>query len=106
MSSRRIEEMTHITDMVARSMNRPRFARQRFYMSAAKERDLFMNNLLNKVDRLEGRRLVNQDAEVPRSRAEYAELDHIFAQLHNAKQHQFENQRASFSTSRVGVMPS
>lgn len=88
-----------ITDLLAKSLNRPRFNKQRFHLTADKERDLFMTNLLNKVDRLEGRRLINQDAEhKPRLRPEdEEELDFILGQLCRARLAQLDNQRAAFS---------
>ncbi|KAI9278877.1 hypothetical protein BDA99DRAFT_17876 [Phascolomyces articulosus] len=84
-----------MTDLLVKSLHRPCFNKQRYQLTADKERDLFMNGLFNKVDRLEGRRLSNQDAEQPTSRLD--ELDQILNHICRSKQVQFENQRATFT---------
>ena len=84
-----------MTDLLVKSLHRPCFTKQRYQLSADKERDLFMNGLFNKVDRLEGRRLSNQDAEKPSHRLD--ELDQILNNICRAKRSQFDNQRATFT---------
>ena len=49
-------------DNVVKSLSRPRFSKQRFQMTSTKERNMFMSDLFHKVDKLEGRRMENQDA--------------------------------------------
>jgi hypothetical protein len=67
-------------------------------MSAAKERNLFISGLFNKVESLEGYRLVNQDAELPNSRGEENEdLHQLLNHIYKSKP-QLDNQRASFTT--------
>ncbi|KAI8143592.1 hypothetical protein BJV82DRAFT_611004 [Fennellomyces sp. T-0311] len=84
-----------MTDLLVKSLHRPCFNKQRYHLTADKERDLFMNGLFNKVDRLEGRRLSNQDAEQPTPR--HDELDQILNHICRAKRTQFDNQRATFT---------
>ena len=84
-----------MTDLLVKSLHRPCFNKQRYQLTADKERDLFMNGLFNKVDRLEGRRLSNQDAEQPKNRLD--ELDQILNHICHSKRAQFENQRATFT---------
>ncbi|KAI7887547.1 hypothetical protein K492DRAFT_232969 [Lichtheimia hyalospora FSU 10163] len=83
-----------LTDLLAKSLHRPSYNRQRFHLSNDKERDLFMNGLLHKVDRLEGRRLSNQDADPPRD-----ELEDLLQHICRAKRTRLDNQRAAFTTS-------
>ncbi|CDH53951.1 predicted protein [Lichtheimia corymbifera JMRC:FSU:9682] len=82
-----------LTDLLAKSLHRPSYSRQRFQLSSDKERDLFMNGLLHKVDRLEGRRLSNQDADPPRD-----ELEDLLHHICRAKRTRLDNQRAAFTT--------
>lgn len=66
-------------------------------MSAAKERNLFISGLFNKVESLEGYRLVNQDAEIQNnSNEENDDLHQLLNHIYKSKP-QLDNQRASFS---------
>ncbi|CDS11920.1 hypothetical protein LRAMOSA04116 [Lichtheimia ramosa] len=85
------QERKSLTDLLAKSLQRPCFARQRFQLSPDKERDLFMAGLLNKVDRLQSCRLINQDAEPPRD-----ELDDILSFMCRTEQ-VLNNQRATLT---------
>ncbi|KAF7729863.1 hypothetical protein EC973_003597 [Apophysomyces ossiformis] len=109
-----LQDLTAMTDLLAKSLHRPRLSKQRYSLSALKERDLFINSLFKKVDRLEGRRMTNQDAERPKPKGlrgrsatspsssltnnpeAEAELSDIFDHIHKSKL-QLDNQRASFS---------
>jgi hypothetical protein len=94
-----INDLTHTTDLLVKSLNRPAYNRQRFSMSDAKERNLFISGLFNKVESLEGYRLVNQDAELPVKEAEEdQDLHQLLDNIYKSKP-QLDNQRASFSSS-------
>lgn len=90
-----------LTDLLAKSLHRPSYNRQRFHLSNDKERDLFMNGLLHKVDRLEGRRLSNQDADPPRD-----ELEDLLHHICRAKRTRMDNQRAAFTTATTALLRS
>lgn len=102
---RKNTEVNNITDLLAKSLHRPEFSKQRYALSVDKERDMFMARLLHKVDRLEGWRLINQDAEQPTPRTVAAlladqddeELDLLLNRICRAKRSQYDNQRACFS---------
>lgn len=73
-------------------------------MSAAKERTLFMSGLFNKVESLEGYRLVNQDAELSGKTAaaaaaadENEDLQQLLNNIYKSTKPQLDNQRASFT---------
>lgn len=74
-------------------------------MSAAKERTLFMSGLFNKVESLEGYRLVNQDAELSCKTAaaaaatadENEDLQQLLNNIYKSTKPQLDNQRASFT---------
>ncbi|ORZ05978.1 hypothetical protein BCR42DRAFT_427414 [Absidia repens] len=99
-----IDDMTTMTDMLTKVMNRPKYNQQRYSLSALKEREFFFNHLLQKVDRMEGRRMSNQDAEWTHTKAKSSksdmedELGYLFDNIHRSKS-QLDNQRATFSTS-------
>ncbi|KAI9496369.1 hypothetical protein BDB00DRAFT_808586 [Zychaea mexicana] len=109
----RFREMSGMMDTLVKSLHRPRFSKQRFQMTATKERNMFMSDLFSKVDKMEGRRLDNQDAQIrPRSRSptgmmpspppsprileeEEKEQD-IFDLFDHMARSQFSNQRAVY----------
>ncbi|KAI8643393.1 hypothetical protein BD408DRAFT_442610 [Parasitella parasitica] len=94
-----INDLTHTTDLLVKSLDRPAYNRQRFSLSAAKERTLFISGLFNKVESLEGYRLVNQDAELPSndSIADNEDLQQLLNNIYKSSKPQLDNQRASFS---------
>ncbi|KAL7317958.1 hypothetical protein PS15m_004246 [Mucor circinelloides] len=100
-----INDLTHTTDLLVKSLNRPAYNRQRFSLSAAKERTLFMSGLFNKVESLEGYRLVNQDAELSCKTAaaaaatadENEDLQQLLNNIYKSTKPQLDNQRASFT---------
>lgn len=93
-----INDLTQTTDLLVKSLNRPTYNRQRFSMSAAKERSLFMSGLFNKVENLEGHRLTNQDAEIPDKKLrEDEDLNQLLNHIYKSSKPQLDNQRASFT---------
>ncbi|KAL9544570.1 hypothetical protein MBANPS3_007550 [Mucor bainieri] len=96
-----INDLTHTTDLLVKSLDRPAYHRQRFSLSAAKERTLFMSGLFNKVESLEGYRLANQDAELasspPTSAADNEDLQQLLNNIYKSTKPQLDNQRASFT---------
>ncbi|KAK4510564.1 uncharacterized protein ATC70_004995 [Mucor velutinosus] len=97
-----INDLRHTTDLLVKSLDRPAYHRQRFSLSAAKERTLFMSGLFNKVESLEGCRLVNQDAELSSKAAGGAaddneDLQQLLNNIYKSTKPQLDNQRASFT---------
>ncbi|CAO3637595.1 unnamed protein product [Mucor hiemalis] len=93
-----INDLTQTTDLLVKSINRPTYNRQRFSMSAAKERNLFISGLFNKVESLEGYRLANQDAEIPDKKLrEDEDLNQLLNHIYKSSKPQLDNQRASFT---------
>lgn len=107
-----IDDMTNMTDMLTKVMNRPKYNQQRYSLSSTKEREFFFIQVLHKVDRMEDRRMTNQDAEWTRraqpkqhAAAEMEdELGSLFDNIHRSKS-QLDNQRASFSTTPSSTSP-
>ncbi|KAI8141975.1 hypothetical protein BJV82DRAFT_670077 [Fennellomyces sp. T-0311] len=102
---RLFREMSGMVDSLVKSLHRPRFSKQRFQMTANKERDMFMSDLFSKVDRLEGRRLENQDAYIrplsampspPPSPRTLEDDEEIFELFDHMAQLQLTNQRAIY----------
>ncbi|KAL0140599.1 hypothetical protein V8B55DRAFT_1508749 [Mucor lusitanicus] len=97
-----INDLTHTTDLLVKSLDRPAYHRQRFSLSAAKERTLFMSGLFSKVESLEGYRLVNQDAELSSktttsTAADNEDLQQLLNNIYKSTKPQLDNQRASFT---------
>ncbi|CAO3630685.1 unnamed protein product [Cunninghamella echinulata] len=97
-----IDEMTTMTDKLTKMMNRPQFNRQRYSLTDVKEREIFIDRIFQKVDRMEKRRMSNQDAEWSQHQKQQKksmddELDHLFDHINKSKS-QLDNQRASFTT--------
>ncbi|KAI9318646.1 hypothetical protein BX666DRAFT_1930157 [Dichotomocladium elegans] len=88
----RKEQTQSLADLLAKSQYRPELYRQRYTLSATKERDLFLIGLFHKIDRLQSRRLSNQDAELPKHG-----LDLLLHHIARTKRPGFDNQRAAFS---------
>lgn len=65
-------------------------------MSAAKERSLFMSSLFNKVESLEGHRLINQDAERSKTATD-EDLQQLLNNIYKSTKPQLNDQRASFT---------
>lgn len=101
--------MTTMTDRLTKMMNRPQFNRQRYSLTDVKEREIFIDRIFQKVDRMEKRRMSNQDAEWSQHQKQQKksmddELDHLFDHINKSKS-QLDNQRASF-TSTTNTSPS
>jgi hypothetical protein len=75
------------------------YAAQRFQLTPAKERDMFINSVWKKVDKLRGYRFSDQDAESPVERRERAlqELENIMVQQKMSYTRAMDNQRAFWS---------
>ena len=94
-----INDLTHTTDLLVKSLDRPAYNRQRFSLSAVKERTLFMSGLFNKVESLEGYRLVNQDAKMSSNDNidDNEDLQQLLNNIYKSSKPQLNNQRASFT---------
>ncbi|KAI8334244.1 hypothetical protein BC941DRAFT_432463 [Chlamydoabsidia padenii] len=96
-----IDDMTTMTDMLSKVMNRPKYNQQRYSLSAMKEREFFFHKVLHKMDRMEDRRMTNQDAEWitprPKQLSMEDELGSLFDTIHRSKS-QLDNQRATFTS--------
>jgi len=53
---------------------------QRFHLSSAKEKDMYMNGVMKKVERMGSYRLANQDADSPIERS-CKEIENIIAKM-------------------------
>ncbi|RCH81628.1 hypothetical protein CU098_006520, partial [Rhizopus stolonifer] len=96
---RLIHDLLHTTDLLAKSLDRPAYQRQRFSMSAIKKHHLFMSGLLNKVEKLERHRLVDQDAEFSNKNTsqDREDLYRLLNRIYQSTKPQLDNQRASFT---------
>ncbi|GAA5802445.1 hypothetical protein EDC94DRAFT_698110 [Helicostylum pulchrum] len=90
-----IRDLKHTTDLLVKSHNRPEYSRQRYSLSADKERNLFISGLFNKVESLKAYRLIDQDAELPKTPI-HEDLNQLLDRIYSSKP-RFNNQRASFS---------
>ena len=68
-------------------------------MSMAKERNLFMSGLFNKVETIESYRLANQDAVLSSKRVatEDDDLHQLLDRIYKSSKPQLNDQRASFT---------
>ncbi|KAJ2956733.1 hypothetical protein NQZ79_g7469 [Umbelopsis isabellina] len=98
------DEVAVFAEKISRPSCSDRFNEQRYHMSSAKERAIFMNDIVKKVDKLQHRRLDNQDAILPvkaiikQDLSRDTELD-LFTILERTQKRksQFDNQRATLS---------
>ncbi|RUS13739.1 hypothetical protein BC937DRAFT_94845 [Endogone sp. FLAS-F59071] len=60
-----VQDMNHLSNQLARTAEEPSYAAQRFVISPFKERDMFMNDVFRRMDKLSERRMNNQDANPP-----------------------------------------
>jgi hypothetical protein len=72
-----------LTNELTESSNKSAYAAQRFHLTSAKERDMFMNSMIKKVEKMGSYRLGNQDADHPAQRRERAlqEIDQIMLKM-------------------------
>ncbi|KAG2174206.1 hypothetical protein INT43_004227 [Umbelopsis isabellina] len=98
------DEVAEFAEKISRSSCCDRFNEQRYQMSSAKERAIFMNDIVKKVDKLQHRRLDNQDAVLPVKAVAKQDLSHdiepdLFTILERTQKRksQFDNQRATLS---------
>ncbi|CAM0142022.1 unnamed protein product [Umbelopsis sp. WA50703] len=97
-------EVAVFAEKISQSSCNDRFDEQRYQLSSSKERDIFMNDIVKKVDKLQHRRLDNQDATLPVKAITKQDLSHstepdIFSILERTQKRksQFDNQRATRS---------
>ncbi|CAG8582940.1 12095_t:CDS:10 [Ambispora gerdemannii] len=67
-----VRDLTRLVGELSKSNHATSYASQRFQLSAVKERDMFMNSVLKKVEKMGGYRLDNQDADPPAQRRGHA----------------------------------
>ncbi|ORX56286.1 hypothetical protein DM01DRAFT_1382553 [Hesseltinella vesiculosa] len=92
-----IDEMVSLSDLLTKSMDRPRFNSQRFQLTPVKEKEVFLNHVLHKIDRMQSRRMQNQDAEWrSKEKNDNDELTRMFDHIIRFRS-QLDNQRASFN---------
>jgi len=75
--------LTRITNELTETSHNSAYAAQRFHLTSAKERDMFMNSVIKKVEKMGSYRLNNQDADHPAQRRERAlqEIDQIVRKM-------------------------
>ncbi|KAG9300706.1 hypothetical protein G9A89_023504 [Geosiphon pyriformis] len=91
-----VQDLTRLTNELTKT-NSPTYASQRFHLSPLKERDMFMNSVFKKVDKMGSHRMHNQDADPPAQRRERAfqEIEEIMDKL--TYRFEMDNQRAIWS---------
>jgi hypothetical protein len=89
--------LTKLTNELTKSATTPEYASQRFHLSSAKEKDMFMNSVIKKIDKLRSYRLENQDADSPTERRErsWREVEKIVAKMQYSPSMNY--QRATWS---------
>ncbi|CAG8614635.1 1076_t:CDS:2, partial [Paraglomus occultum] len=78
-----VQDLTRITNELTETSYNSAYAAQRFHLTSAKERDMFMNSVIKKVEKMGSYRLNNQDADPPAQRRERAlqEIDQIVGKM-------------------------
>ncbi|CAB4378884.1 hypothetical protein RIR_jg40283.t1 [Rhizophagus irregularis DAOM 181602=DAOM 197198] len=92
-----VQDLTKLTNELTKSATTPVYASQRFHLSTTKEKDMFMNSVIKKIDKLRSYRLENQDADSPTERRERScrEVEKIVAKMQYSPS--MDNQRATWS---------
>ncbi|CAG8591200.1 6193_t:CDS:2 [Racocetra fulgida] len=67
-----IQDLTRLTNELTRTSADTIYASQRYKLSPDKERDMFMNSIIKKVEKMQSYRMEDQDAESPTERKERA----------------------------------
>ncbi|CAG8699273.1 4872_t:CDS:2 [Racocetra persica] len=67
-----IRDLTRLTNELTRTSADTIYASQRYKLSPDKERDMFMNSIIKKVEKMQSYRMEDQDAESPTERKERA----------------------------------
>lgn len=98
------DEVAVFAEKISRSSFCDRFNEQRYQMSSAQERAIFMNDIVKKIDKLQHRRLDNQDAVLPVKAISKQDMSldtesDLFTILERTQKRksQFDNQRATLS---------
>ncbi|GES90542.1 hypothetical protein GLOIN_2v1463146 [Rhizophagus clarus] len=92
-----VKDLTKLTNELTKTATTPVYASQRFHLSSTKEKDMFMNSVIKKIDKLRSYRLENQDADSPTERRERScqEVEKIVAKMQYSPS--MDNQRATWS---------
>lgn len=96
-----LNEVASFVDKLSKPSFRSRFNKQRYQLSSTQERDIFINNIVKKVDRLQHCRLDNQDAILPHKiQSKHDSVQEFFGILERVQstKKQFDNQRATLSS--------
>jgi hypothetical protein len=92
-----VQDLTRLTIELTKSATSSAYASQRFHLSSTKEKDMFMNSVIKKIDKLRSYRMENQDADSPTERHERScrEVEKIVAKMQYSPS--MDNQRATWS---------
>ncbi|RIA97809.1 hypothetical protein C1645_732199 [Glomus cerebriforme] len=92
-----VQDLTKLTNELTKSATSSAYASQRFHLSSTKEKDMFINSVIKKIDKLRSYRLENQDADSPVERRERScrEVEKIVAKMQYSSS--MDNQRATWS---------
>ncbi|CAJ0831113.1 11201_t:CDS:2 [Entrophospora sp. SA101] len=93
-----IKDLTRLTDEFAKSATNSMYASQRFHLTPAKEKDMFMNSVFKRVEKLHSYRMVNQDADPPFVRREQ-EAEQMVSKMQYSPS--MDSQRAIWSPKRT-----
>ncbi|CAG8562522.1 5489_t:CDS:2, partial [Acaulospora morrowiae] len=88
-----VQDLTRLTNELTKTSH-PAYASQRYQLSPSKEKDMFMNSVIKRVEKLQSYRMIDQDADSPRERREKAwkEIETIIDKQQNSS---MSNQRAT-----------
>ncbi|RHZ79050.1 hypothetical protein Glove_152g46 [Diversispora epigaea] len=93
-----IQDLTRLTNELAKNAIHPAYELQRYQLTPDKEKNMFMNTVLKRIEKLQSYRLNDQDADSPEERKERVlkEIEAIIdKQLHSPS---MDNQRATLSS--------
>ncbi|CAG8433361.1 1570_t:CDS:2 [Diversispora eburnea] len=96
-----IQDLTRLTNELAKNSINPAYELQRYQLTLDKEKNMFMNTVLKRIEKLQSYRLNDQDADPPEERKERVlkEIEAIIdKQLHSPS---MNNQRATLSSKTV-----
>ncbi|CAG8749484.1 3932_t:CDS:2, partial [Acaulospora colombiana] len=92
-----VQDLTRLTNELTKTYTHPAYASQRYQLTPAKEKDMFMNTVIKRVEKLQSYRMNDQDADSPKERREKAwkEIEVIVNKQQNSSY--MNNQRATRS---------
>lgn len=91
--------MTRLTNELAKKSIHPAYELQRYQLSPDKEKNMFMNTVLKRIEKLQSYRLNDQDADPPEERKILKEIEAIIdKQLHSPS---MNNQRATLNPQKL-----